>query len=493
MHRDIGRWVRACLTCCRRKLTRPVAEGQDGVVCEATRWWQAISIDLVEASESSKGYRYVLTVIDLFSRYVTAVALKSKRAKEVSEALFDHVFMRHGRPERIHSDEGKEFVNKALARMYKHWDIVAITTGGYRPWSNPVERYHRFMNASMTTLSERYDEDWPAYIQATVFCYNASMCESTGHTPYFLGHGREPNLMEDLAMARVPPAQGEGEVMDDIVARLETAYTAVCATQRRMAAINLERRKATGREARVYDVGDTVLYWEPAQPKVLRSEEEDTNLILKKAPGKWKPRWTGPHSIVAVQEGRYSNRYTMRHGPRKREIENVKSDKLRPYTPWSSSIVSTSSELDAATGPFAVGAWCKAGDLFIVPLAQPYPFGVGKVLEAFDDGRIRYQWYGAKGYGATSVYEAMWWDGRKSYRGRRRNVAHGPFEDKETGMVIRQEDLVLHGFTMTRTRRLREAVLDECARNADIWWMRRSPEQRNRAETSQSAEPGAAG
>ena len=187
------------------------------------------------------------------------------------------------------------------------------------------------------------------------------------------------------------------------------------------------------------------------------------------APGKWNPRWTGPHTIAAVQDGRYSNRYTERHATRKREIENV----LSPYTSWSSSIASTPADLDASTKVFVVGvgAWCKEGDLFIVPLARPYPFGaVGKVLEASDDGRIRHQW---KGYGATNAYEPMWWDGRRSYRGRRRSKDHVPFEDKDTGIVIRQEDLVLHGFTMTKTSRLRETVLDECARNADVWWQRR--------------------
>ena len=175
-----------------------------------------------------------------------------------------------------------------------------------------------------------------------------------------------------------------------------------------------------------------------------------------------------------MQDGRYSNRYTMRHGPRKREIENVKSDKLQPYTPWSSWIASTSAELDAPTGPFVVGAWCKEGDLFMVPLARPYPFGVGKVLKAYDDGRIRYQWYGAKGYGATEAYEPLWWDGKRSYGGRRKSKKHDPFEDEDAGIKIRQEDLVLHGFTMTKASRLREAVLDECARNADVWWQRRS-------------------
>ena len=476
MHKDIGRWIRACLSCCKRKTARPISEGLDGIVCEAQHWMEAISIDIVETSESTEGYKYILTVIDLFSRLVTVAPLKSKRAKEVAEALFNHVFTKHGRPSRIHSDEGREFVNAGLARLYKHWNIAPVTTGGYRPWSNPVERYHRFMNSSMTMLSQRYGGDWPGYLQATAFCYNSSTCESTGQTPYYLAHGRETAMLEDLAMARVPPREGTEDV-EEIAKRLEMTYAGVRAQQAKMAEANLARRRANGKAqckgARVYEEGDSVLYWEPAQSKSLRAEEEGEKVLLKKAPGKWKPRWTGPHLVKSVTTGQYSNRYSIDHVRRKQRIDNIKGDKLRPYTPWSSAIVSTSSELDVAEAPFVVGSWCEEGALFIVPLHKPYPFGLGKVLKASTDGCVEYQWYNTEGHSATRPFKPMWWDGTASYDGHKRSGMHVPYTGKEEGTVIRQGDIVMHGFALTKGGSLRKEVLAECSKSADIWWKKR--------------------
>ena len=53
MGKDVSRWVKSCLTCARRKSPRPLAQAASGIVCNAKRWWQAISIDLVEAGLTS--------------------------------------------------------------------------------------------------------------------------------------------------------------------------------------------------------------------------------------------------------------------------------------------------------------------------------------------------------------------------------------------------------------------------------------------------------
>jgi hypothetical protein len=82
----------------------------------------------------------------LFTRYVIAVPLASKKATVVAEALFTHEFAVHGLPDYVRSDEGKEFVNSGLQNLYQQWGIQPILTGGYRPWANPVERYHRYIN-----------------------------------------------------------------------------------------------------------------------------------------------------------------------------------------------------------------------------------------------------------------------------------------------------------------------------------------------------------
>ena len=113
------------------KTPRPIHAGNPAIVSDAKRRWQCLSIDLVEAlagTTSIDKYAYILTCVCLFSRYVIAIPLKSKKAKDVAEALVTHVFAVHGRPESIRSDEGKEFVNHGLQRLYKNWNIQPITT-----------------------------------------------------------------------------------------------------------------------------------------------------------------------------------------------------------------------------------------------------------------------------------------------------------------------------------------------------------------------------
>ena len=74
-----------------------------------------------------------MTMIDLFTRYVIAVALKRATAKDVGTALFEHLFCRFGKPKSLHTDDGSEFINAALTAMFKELGIVHTSTGGYQP------------------------------------------------------------------------------------------------------------------------------------------------------------------------------------------------------------------------------------------------------------------------------------------------------------------------------------------------------------------------
>jgi hypothetical protein len=163
--------------------------------------WEAISIDIVSASSVHRsGFRYILTCLDLFTRWVIAIPLKSKSDKNVSTAMFRHIFAVHGRPSAVRSNEGLEFVNAGLKYLYKHKGIKPISTGGYQSQVVPVERFHRFMNHSMTMLAAQFGEDWMAYLPAVTLAYNSSVTESTGYAPFALMYGWEPQLMGDVHM-----------------------------------------------------------------------------------------------------------------------------------------------------------------------------------------------------------------------------------------------------------------------------------------------------
>ena len=61
-------------------------------------------------SKWNKGYKYLLMVLDLFSKYGWIVPLKTKTGLEVSKA-FQRIF-RQVKPKRLWVDKGKEYYNK---------------------------------------------------------------------------------------------------------------------------------------------------------------------------------------------------------------------------------------------------------------------------------------------------------------------------------------------------------------------------------------------
>ena len=72
-----------------------------------------IQMDLVDMSKfeaANNGYKWILTIIDVFSKYIWAIPLFTKDQISVSEALLQ-LFSIIGTPEILQSDNGKEFNN----------------------------------------------------------------------------------------------------------------------------------------------------------------------------------------------------------------------------------------------------------------------------------------------------------------------------------------------------------------------------------------------
>jgi hypothetical protein len=189
---------------------------------------------------------------------VIAVPLTSKRATVVGEAFFANVFATHGIPKTVCSDEGKEFVNAELLRLYQQWGIQPILTGGYRP--------------------DR----------------NASVSRSTGFSPYYLMHGREPALLEEVTVGPTFNQDGSSSI-NDMTKRLKQAFALVRKQQAKVAETNRKAREAKSKNM-VYEIDDHVTYWEPSQPKYLGlaiSGEQplaDTEVARRKAHRSWKCR-----------------------------------------------------------------------------------------------------------------------------------------------------------------------------------------------------------
>ena len=93
-------------------------------------------------------YRYVLTVIDIFSRFVWLPPLKSKSSKEVAKEL-ESIYVEHGAPRIIQSDQGGKF-KKAVKTLCYRMNIKLIYSRPRHPQSQgKVQRCHRTLKSKI--------------------------------------------------------------------------------------------------------------------------------------------------------------------------------------------------------------------------------------------------------------------------------------------------------------------------------------------------------
>ena len=77
--------------------------------------WQADLADMQQLVKENDGYRYILTVIDIFSKYAWAQPVKDKGGKTIAEAMQKVFETDHRKPLKLQTDKGKEFFNKEMS------------------------------------------------------------------------------------------------------------------------------------------------------------------------------------------------------------------------------------------------------------------------------------------------------------------------------------------------------------------------------------------
>ena len=112
--------------------------------------FERIQIDLTQVafgdhgeSLSKRGYRWVLTVLDCFSKYAWAFPLKTKETDRICMLLFE-LFSNEGVPKILQSDNGGEFISSIIKNIMPKLGIKLINGSPYTPTSQgQVERFNR--------------------------------------------------------------------------------------------------------------------------------------------------------------------------------------------------------------------------------------------------------------------------------------------------------------------------------------------------------------
>lgn len=143
--------------------------------------FQADLVDYSKFADHNRGYKYMLMIMDLFTRQAWAFPLKTKTGQEVA-SIFRPFFQAH-RTERLQVDEGKEFYNQNVKRVLQDYGIELFSI--YSPTKAAhVERLNRTIKGILEKIfTATNSKTWIDVIDDVMQLYNNRKHRSLGMAP----------------------------------------------------------------------------------------------------------------------------------------------------------------------------------------------------------------------------------------------------------------------------------------------------------------------
>ena len=104
--------------------------------------WQADLADLSRLKDNNQGYCFLLTIINVFSKYAWLVPLKQKTQQGMADA-FASIFEKGRKLLTLQTDQGEEFLNDAVQKLLRKEGIHFFTTYNVETKASVVECFNR--------------------------------------------------------------------------------------------------------------------------------------------------------------------------------------------------------------------------------------------------------------------------------------------------------------------------------------------------------------
>ena len=185
MDKDVEKFVKSCYGC------QLVSQSPRPEPLKPTELpagpWQDLAIDLMGPLPSGD---YVLVCIDYYSRYFEIDIMKTITSEKIIESL-EKMFIVHGLPLSITSDNGRQFLSETFEQYLLDNDIYHRHTTPLHPSANgEVERQNRTL-LKRIKIAQAEGKEWKSEIRKFLFAYRTTPHSTTGGTPSELMFNRK--------------------------------------------------------------------------------------------------------------------------------------------------------------------------------------------------------------------------------------------------------------------------------------------------------------
>ncbi len=155
--------------------------------------WQADLVEMQAHERINDGHRYILTVVDVFSRYAWTRAVKRKTGPIVAEAL-ESILQQGRKPIYLQTDQGLEFYNTSVKNMLKEYNVELFSVYSQHK-AALVERFNRTLKGKMYRAFTHFGNyKWLDILPKLTESYNKSEHRSIGMAPVMVTKDNETDV-----------------------------------------------------------------------------------------------------------------------------------------------------------------------------------------------------------------------------------------------------------------------------------------------------------
>ena len=162
--------------------------------------YQADLVEMIPFARVNEGYKYILTMINCFTKYALAVPLKTKKADDIVEAL-KPILKKH-KMKHLQTDQGTEWFNSKVKSLMQINKINHYYTHTDKK-ASIVERFNRTLKGEMWRLfTELGNFKWLKILPELITKYNQKKHRTIGVRPVDVTKKNEKNILKKIVSSR---------------------------------------------------------------------------------------------------------------------------------------------------------------------------------------------------------------------------------------------------------------------------------------------------
>ena len=182
---DIKKVTSSCPVCtrCKPQFARPA----DGILVKATQPFERLSLDFKGPLPSCSKNKYMLTIVDEYSRFPFVYPCHDLSSETVIQSL-RNLFSIFGMPAYIHTDRGSSFMSSQVQEFLVKHGVSTSRTSPYNPRGNgQVERYNGIIWKTITLALQSLNlpkQQWESVLPVALHSIRSLLCTATNETPH---------------------------------------------------------------------------------------------------------------------------------------------------------------------------------------------------------------------------------------------------------------------------------------------------------------------